>query len=701
MFSIRNCSVPVNRFCKIFCGTARKRKIQAAKEKAQSRILRKAQQDAAFPVYYVLPPEKERCRPQKKRTQSRFLRKTQQDATFHVKVLRTSKTEFLRKHKRFYSMPAGVCYNELIMAAAKAQEIAAAGLKRNRPFWPGEEYKMPENLKRFSQGRQGGLLAAEILSAAALALAGILFAVLCVGAPYEGHTVKLGLFLIAAAALAGLVWGLMITARHKAQTEFTCRLYGEAQLAAIDAEVAAGGNYYKWLGIAVTPSSLLSHGAGLVIVPLDDIVNITCRTGGGKARLVLRGHAGGETLLPRFQLNQKARADLHDFTARLSARNPDLTAGDAGAPANGQPADMLPGFFATDTAAGIQMQPDVLGPGGTLQKPSYGKGLLGAVLGAAIGCAAWGFVGLMGYMSGWIGLLVVILAMRGFKLLAGRLDKAGAWISLAVALVMILPANYLVYAALVADALAESYYVTLFDVLPELFSVLAGADLLGQFWLEYGIGAGLTLIFGIFEITSLSHTTMRPGGVTAAPAGVPASGAAAPGQVCCGSVNPAYMQPGTPAASADTGRFEVRYLRKNAKASLITLMVLGILMILLGLLFAVPAAIDGDTTGAGLLLLFFAGMGALYIWLGYYTYCRLTRFVITYDTQNITLTKPNGKTFTCPWTQVTALHLSMTSALWMGYCIDTPQGKIRFNGQMPGWDHLMNFARTYAVNAYQ
>ncbi|MCI2047296.1 MAG: hypothetical protein LKJ90_06235 [Faecalibacterium sp.] len=582
---------------------------------------------------------------------------------------------------------------------------------------------MPVNLKRFANGRRGGLLAAIIVSSIVLGLFGLMLVGLLVAVPYEAHTPKMAVFFVAMAGLAGLIWALLVSSRHAAQTRFTCGLYGPEQLAAIDAEVAAGGSYYKALGVVVTATCLLSHGAGLVIVPLGDIVNITCRTCGGKARLVLRSHNGGETLLPRFQWNSAARAELRNLTGFLAARLPELTAGTQNTPAAGQPCDMLPGFLAADTSVGIQMQPDVQGPGSEAQKPDYGKGALGAVLGAMLGCTLWGLVGLAGYMSGWIGLLVVALALYGFKQVAGRLDKTAGWICLVVSLIMLFPANYLVYSAAVADALADYYYVTVFDVLPQLFPTLAEIELLGQFWGEYAIGAGLTFVFGLIEISSFAKSRRCPGGVTA-PVGVPAGQGAAYGVPAqstafaaapaagqnaeqAGAASPygAALQSAAPyGAQADApARFEVRFPRgkTNGTATFIVLLIVAVLMFAIGLIAGGGLMLGGEMAAGLSLLIIFCAMGGLYLWLGIFTRNRIRRFCITYDTVGLHVTKINGKSFSCPWGEVTALCFSTSAMLWTGYQIVTPYGKASFNGQMLGWDHLMAFARTYAVNARQ
>lgn len=99
------------------------------------------------------------------------------------------------------------------------------------------------------------------------------------------------------------------------------------------------------------------------------------------------------------------------------------------------------------------------------------KGFFGALVGALIGAIAWVIVGHLGFISGWIAVLMVYLAMQGYKKLSGGIDKFGKVISSIIVLLLIFPADYIMY---MWDYL-ESYYtmhVRLSDVFANVTQLL-------------------------------------------------------------------------------------------------------------------------------------------------------------------------------------------------------------------------------------
>ena len=68
--------------------------------------------------------------------------------------------------------------------------------------------------------------------------------------------------------------------------------------------------------------------------------------------------------------------------------------------------------------------------GPVIQENNIGLGILGALLGALVGGLAWTIVGVLGFVSGWIGALIVFCAFRGYAILSHREDRAGLIISI-------------------------------------------------------------------------------------------------------------------------------------------------------------------------------------------------------------------------------------------------------------------------------
>lgn len=69
-------------------------------------------------------------------------------------------------------------------------------------------------------------------------------------------------------------------------------------------------------------------------------------------------------------------------------------------------------------------------------------GILGAILGALIGAAVWVLIYRFGYISALGGGLIVILALEGYKLLGGRLNRIGIFICCMISALMLLGAGY-------------------------------------------------------------------------------------------------------------------------------------------------------------------------------------------------------------------------------------------------------------------
>lgn len=77
-----------------------------------------------------------------------------------------------------------------------------------------------------------------------------------------------------------------------------------------------------------------------------------------------------------------------------------------------------------------------------VSKTYKGRGVIGALLGALLGGVLWLVIGALGYISGWIGILIVLFANTGYKLFAKEKSRFGTVISLIFSLLVIFPATY-------------------------------------------------------------------------------------------------------------------------------------------------------------------------------------------------------------------------------------------------------------------
>lgn len=107
-----------------------------------------------------------------------------------------------------------------------------------------------------------------------------------------------------------------------------------------------------------------------------------------------------------------------------------------------------------------------------------GAGFGGAIIGAVIGAAAWIIVGMLGYVSGWIAVLMIYLSMHFYEKFAGGIDKTGKVVSGVIAMLMVLPASFVIYCFDVIQYIAqeEGYTVTFAQAMPVLLQDLLSPD---------------------------------------------------------------------------------------------------------------------------------------------------------------------------------------------------------------------------------
>ena len=101
---------------------------------------------------------------------------------------------------------------------------------------------------------------------------------------------------------------------------------------------------------------------------------------------------------------------------------------------------------------------------------NYVTGLIGALLGAALGGIAWGLILLIGYVASVIGLLIGFLAERGYTLLKGK-RGIGKVIILILAIIF-----GVVFGIFFSDAVTLLTRGISFGELPELFTLLFQDD---------------------------------------------------------------------------------------------------------------------------------------------------------------------------------------------------------------------------------
>ncbi|MDF2539383.1 MAG: hypothetical protein K0S76_2404 [Herbinix sp.] len=124
-------------------------------------------------------------------------------------------------------------------------------------------------------------------------------------------------------------------------------------------------------------------------------------------------------------------------------------------------------------------------------------GILGAVLGAALGGVIWIVLGKIGIIAGLAGYAMMLFSIRGYRMFSGFLDKKGHVISLIIAFLMIYVANYTLYAIEYCKYYYGSYssanLINSFMQLPDFLSM---GGIWSDFLRDLGIGYALSIWAG-------------------------------------------------------------------------------------------------------------------------------------------------------------------------------------------------------------
>ncbi len=136
-----------------------------------------------------------------------------------------------------------------------------------------------------------------------------------------------------------------------------------------------------------------------------------------------------------------------------------------------------------------------------IKEVSKVKGLIGAIGGALLGGAIWIGIGCLGFVSGWIAILIFLLAQGGYKLMnKGEIDRFGSIISVILGLVIILPATWCISGFQVFSALNKNVpgHFSYFEVLGDLRLYMDRYDLWSSFYSNLAMGYLFTGVAAIY-----------------------------------------------------------------------------------------------------------------------------------------------------------------------------------------------------------
>lgn len=137
-----------------------------------------------------------------------------------------------------------------------------------------------------------------------------------------------------------------------------------------------------------------------------------------------------------------------------------------------------------------------------IENTNRGLGILGAALGALAGGVIWTIIGILGFVSGWIAVLIFFLARWGYKLLSKTQDTFGNVISVVFGLIVIFPATWAAYAYSVWKALNDGIvgHFSYGEVLLDLGMYMERYDLWGNLAANLAMGYGFTILVAIFYL---------------------------------------------------------------------------------------------------------------------------------------------------------------------------------------------------------
>ena len=131
------------------------------------------------------------------------------------------------------------------------------------------------------------------------------------------------------------------------------------------------------------------------------------------------------------------------------------------------------------------------------KQPNRLMGIVGAVLGTLIGVVLWAVVGALGYISGWMGYLMIVFAQIGYRMFSGANDKFGSVVSVICCAIAVVPATFL--------GSAWGYYTALNEHMPGYYNLIQAMKMYPGYLVDSGNIAsfGINVAIGyVFMIVS-------------------------------------------------------------------------------------------------------------------------------------------------------------------------------------------------------
>ncbi len=144
-----------------------------------------------------------------------------------------------------------------------------------------------------------------------------------------------------------------------------------------------------------------------------------------------------------------------------------------------------------------------------LRKGNMVTGIVGALIGALIGGVLWVLVAQLGYIAGIIGLVTAVLALKGYELLGGKIDKLGIVITMIIIVLALFAANYMSLAWAIHSEFSKIYDITFFDAFQAVPDFLSEGEIMGAFIKDLLIGYVFTAAVSVPVIRNMYNRSNK------------------------------------------------------------------------------------------------------------------------------------------------------------------------------------------------
>lgn len=287
--------------------------------------------------------------------------------------------------------------------------------------------------------------------------------------------------------------------KHSKVSKATLNRMDSSTINKVDLEINNPNVYHSASqGIYLTNNYIVSSAGGFDIIPYSNVIHVyglayNNNVKGSKTSIIIVTRDNVEHEVAIIKVNDEQSAQFTHIVEEIKARIPEVKFG------------FENGFYTmTSQYQGIEV--DTVGRG-EVANSNVILGILGAIVGAAIGGILWIIIGKLGFIAGIAGYVMMLFAIIGYRKLSGFLDKKGQIISLLIALVMIFVANYTLYSLDYVKYYNSGVYS--FDNLINAFSKLPDFLTYAEIWPDFlkdlvvgyllSIWAGIGIIKSIFS----------------------------------------------------------------------------------------------------------------------------------------------------------------------------------------------------------